>query len=111
MTRFAPISYVPQNIRHAGHNCSGQRRPHALVSLAMRIIPLLIAMMSTMAVAAATLETATENHPAADVLNRLFAKDQAPPGDFVPTGLTKKDYLPLIGGNVDFFKNFQNDAG
>lgn len=53
-------------------------------------------------------------HPAADVLRRLFSNQpSAPrlPQDFKPTGLTKKDYLSLMAGNVDFWKHHQNAEG
>ena len=53
-------------------------------------------------------------HPAGDALKRLFPGDKNAPtaaADFHPTGLTKKDYLKLIAGNVDFWKQHLSDAG
>lgn len=51
------------------------------------------------------------HHPAGEALKRLFAGDEARSADFQPTGLTKKDYLKLIAGNVDFWKQHLNEAG
>jgi hypothetical protein len=48
-------------------------------------------------------------HPAAAELKGLFKAGTA--GEFVPTKLTRKDYLPLIAGNVDFWKHFQSAEG
>jgi hypothetical protein len=50
-------------------------------------------------------------HPAGDALKRLFPGDNKPAADFQPTGLTKKDYLKLIAGNVDFWKQHLNENG
>src|SRR5688500_4174401 len=50
-------------------------------------------------------------HPAGEALKRLFPGDATPPEGFKPTGLTKKDYLKLIAGNVDFWKQHLSDAG
>ena len=54
-------------------------------------------------------EDVLKQHPAADALLRAF--EQRVPADFRPTGLSKKDYLSLIVGNVDFFKQHQDEAG
>ena len=52
------------------------------------------------------------HHPAGDALRRLFGKQlPGPPGDFSPTGLKKKDYLRLVAGNVDFWKQHQTAEG
>src|SRR5688500_1493473 len=48
-------------------------------------------------------------HPAAEALRRAF--EQPVPAGFRSTGLAKKDYLTLIAGNVDFFKQHQDEAG
>ena len=50
-------------------------------------------------------------HPAGDALKRLFPGKDAAKVDFQPTGLTKKDYLKLIAGNVDFWKQHLSQAG
>jgi hypothetical protein len=50
-------------------------------------------------------------HPAGEALKRLFPADAKPQLDFKPTGIVKKDYLKLIAGNVDFWKQHQNQAG
>src|SRR5688572_12215548 len=54
-------------------------------------------------------------HPAGDAFKRLFpGGDKNAPSaaaDFEPTGLTKKDYLKLIAGNVDFWKQHLSEAG
>jgi hypothetical protein len=53
-----------------------------------------------------------KQHPAAAALLPLYANPNAPvPNDFQPTQLTKKDYLRLMAGNVDFWKKHQNSAG
>ena len=44
-------------------------------------------------------EDVLKQHPAADALLRAF--EQRVPADFRPTGLSKKDYLSPIAGNVD----------
>ena len=46
-------------------------------------------------------------HPAGESLRRVFSNQPTT----APTGLTKKDYLSLIAGNVDFWKKFQNTDG
>ncbi len=52
------------------------------------------------------------NHPAGAALERLFPQPAAKlPVDFSPTGLMKKDYLSLVAGNVDFWKQFQDSGG
>jgi hypothetical protein len=48
-------------------------------------------------------------HPAAAELERVFAAQGK--ADVKPTGLTRADYLPLIAGNVDFFKVHQRGDG
>lgn len=40
-----------------------------------------------------------------------FRKDQPKFTNFKPTGLTRADYLGLVEGNVDFFKNHQDANG
>jgi hypothetical protein len=47
-------------------------------------------------------------HPAAAALDQLFSPSNPAPKDFKPTGLTRRDYLTLIAGDVDFFKKFQD---
>ena len=49
-------------------------------------------------------------HPAGETLERLFKEGSARTG-FRATGLAKKDYLPVIAGNVDFFKHHQDTGG
>lgn len=57
-------------------------------------------------------EATIKRHPAADILRRLYPAKPAPsPQGFVPTGLTRADYLPVIAGIVDFFRAYQNEAG
>src|SRR5438874_2153197 len=51
-------------------------------------------------------------HPAAAALLPLYADPKAPlPVDFQPTHLSKKDYLRLMAGNVDFWKQHLNPDG
>ena len=50
-----------------------------------------------------------KSHPNAAFFDRFFA--QPLPPDFKSTGLARKDYLPLIAGNVDYFKQYQRDDG
>lgn len=50
-------------------------------------------------------------HPAAVILPRLFPKTPRYPSRFRPTGLSRTDYLPLLAGNVDFFRKYQNEHG
>ncbi|MEA2736140.1 MAG: hypothetical protein QOE14_2591 [Humisphaera sp.] len=51
-------------------------------------------------------------HPAGEALKRLFPGGAAKPAEnFQPTGLSKKDYLKLIAGNVDFWKQHLSPAG
>src|SRR5439155_15220939 len=51
-------------------------------------------------------------HPAADALMRLFQVERQPvPKDFQPTQLTKADYLKIIAGEIDFWKQHENEAG
>ncbi len=52
-----------------------------------------------------------DRHPAAPILRRLFGLANAPgssrakvPAGWAASGLGRADYLPLIAGNVDFFK-------
>jgi hypothetical protein len=49
-------------------------------------------------------------HPAAETLRRVLKDAQLAAG-FRPTGLGKQDYLPLIAGNIDFFKQHQDGRG
>src|SRR5258706_14708995 len=48
-------------------------------------------------------------HPAAQALDEFFASPM--PAGITQTGLTKKDYLRLIAGNVDHFKQYQRADG
>src|SRR5688572_22297203 len=51
-------------------------------------------------------------HPAGEALKRLFpGADGKAQAEFQPTGLSKKDYLKLIAGNVDFWKQHLSDDG
>jgi hypothetical protein len=59
--------------------------------------------------AAVGADAAFEGHPAAAELERVFAAQGK--ADVKPTGLTRADYLPLIAGNVDFFKGYQRADG
>lgn len=54
-------------------------------------------------------EACIDRHPAAESIRRIFARIAN--AEFRPTGLSKKDYLPLIAGNVDFFKRHQDERG
>ncbi len=55
---------------------------------------------------------AISRHPASPILTRLFESGTSSrPAGWKQTGLTRNDYLPLVAGNVDFFKGFQNAAG
>ena len=49
-------------------------------------------------------------HPAAAALDQVFTAADAKK-DFTPSTLKRHDYLSLIAGNVDFFKQYQNSAG
>lgn len=49
-------------------------------------------------------------HPATEALDRVF-HDAAETRDFVPTGVTRAEYLKLVAGNVDFFKQYQDARG
>jgi hypothetical protein len=50
-------------------------------------------------------------HPATD-LQKIFPDSPATtPADFKSSGLSKKDYLPLIAGNVDYWKHFLSAEG
>jgi len=53
------------------------------------------------------------HHPAGDQLLKIFPAEGPlkVAESFNGTELTKKDYLTLIAGNVDFWKNYQNAAG
>ena len=58
------------------------------------------------------LHKAMAAHPAAEQLQQLFPRPTpALPGDFQPTRLTRKDYLRLAAGNVDFWKQHQSSTG
>jgi hypothetical protein len=51
-------------------------------------------------------------HPASEALMRFFAGEQrAGEPSFESTGLTRQDYLKLIAGEVDFWKQHLNAAG
>src|SRR5213078_3798252 len=52
-------------------------------------------------------EDIVARHPAGVALKHLVSRPQT----CAPTGLTKKDYLLLVAGNVDFWKKFQNNDG
>jgi hypothetical protein len=72
---------------------------------------LLIAAVSSMS-RGSEFDQITRTHPAGRTLERLFADPAAPlPQDFEPTGLTRRDYLRLIAGNVDFWKHHQSREG
>lgn len=49
-----------------------------------------------------------KKHPAAAEIEGLF---KGTPDGFKPTGLARKDYLPVIAGVVDYWKHFQNADG
>jgi hypothetical protein len=52
------------------------------------------------------------HHPAGKILLRLFPQPAPqPPQGFEPTGLTKKDYLTLVAGEVDFWKHHLSPDG
>jgi len=52
---------------------------------------------------------AIQSHPNAAALVRAFAVE--PAGDFEPTGIDSDDYLRLISGNVDYFRQHQAESG
>lgn len=55
---------------------------------------------------------AISRHPAAPILRRFFGSTPAaPPAGWERSGLIKADYLPLVAGNVDFFRRYQNAEG
>ncbi|MBW3637073.1 MAG: hypothetical protein KY445_11530 [Armatimonadetes bacterium] len=57
-------------------------------------------------------DAAFNDHPAASILSRMFPAQALPlPAGWQATALTRADYLPLVAGNVDFFKTHQNAAG
>src|SRR4051794_29650294 len=69
-------------------------------------------MRDNSAVDQASWRNLVSQHPAGEALAELFPASPEPaPKDFSPTGLTRNDYLTLIAGNVDFWKQHQNDAG
>ncbi|MEO6434162.1 MAG: hypothetical protein ABIP55_00150 [Tepidisphaeraceae bacterium] len=71
-----------------------------------------IAATAAGAIGPEALNDALSRHPAAEQLQRLFPQPAvATPADFAATGLTRKDYLRLVAGNVDFWKQHQNAAG
>jgi len=49
-------------------------------------------------------------HPDAPILRRLFSDAPTPTG-WADSGLRRADYLPLIAGNVDFFKGHLSAEG
>jgi hypothetical protein len=49
-------------------------------------------------------------HPAAAQLDQVFTAADAVT-DFTPSKITRRDYLTLIAGDVDFFKQHQNASG
>jgi hypothetical protein len=52
------------------------------------------------------------HHPNGNAIARLFADPNEPlPNGFAATGLTKKDYLALMAGNVDFWKQYLGAEG
>ena len=56
--------------------------------------------------------TALRQHPAAPALARLFPEtSEKPSGKFKTTGIKRLDYLTLVAGNVDFYKQHQNADG
>jgi hypothetical protein len=58
------------------------------------------------------LEDVIARHPASGALATLFPDSPAAvPADFAPSGLTRDNYLKLIAGSVDYFKQFQNEQG
>lgn len=59
-------------------------------------------------------DTIIGRHPAAETLRRLFPASSAaetPTSGFRGTGLTRADFLPLIAGNADFFRQHQDAGG
>jgi hypothetical protein len=57
-------------------------------------------------------DRALRDHPASQAFARLFPDPNAKaPKDFKPTGLTREDYLTLVEGNVDFYKQHLNEQG
>jgi len=62
------------------------------------------------ALAAGYWDATVADHPAAAALGRLFPE----PEDLLkvtPTGRTRRDYLGVVAGIVDFFKRHQNGSG
>jgi hypothetical protein len=77
----------------------------------MSVIVVLVVGQLAMAESTFTFDAVAADHPAGEVLRRIFSSDAKVAEGFKPTGMTKKDYLPLIAGNVDWWKHFQNEAG
>jgi hypothetical protein len=88
----------------------------------MPIRRLLTAALALVAIAAAPARSRAEespatepfaNHPAEKILNTLFPRAASLTSSpaIQSTNISKADYLKLIAGNVDFFKQYQNDAG
>jgi len=50
-------------------------------------------------------------HPAGEQLSRLFGGGGMKAEGFRATGMGRRDYLPLIAGEVDFWKGHQNSPG
>lgn len=75
------------------------------------ILTTVILAMSSFTAAAQTSpnQDALTTHPAAEQLTNVF-KNPAP-ASWTTSGVTKANYLKLIAANVDYFKQFQNDAG
>ena len=90
------------------------RRIFAVASLAASLlVPPIAAAAEMPEMNLADFNDVAAKHPAGDALKRLFpgGDAKAPTVDFQPTGLAKKDYLKLIAGNVDFWKQHQSEAG
>src|SRR5688572_27535855 len=72
-------------------------------------IPVVFTCLPGVALASAA-ESRFGNHPAAGELERVFAA-QAAVAEFESSPVTRRDYLKLIAGNVDYWKKHQNADG
>src|SRR5947208_13057147 len=98
-------------LRHTGDDALGMRSIIcAAVLLAVYVGALEAQEQGSMNIA--EWKSVVEHHPGSAALKRLFPDEPvAAPSDFKSTGMTRKDYLTLIAGNVDYWKHFQNEAG
>src|SRR5438105_2556039 len=75
------------------------------------MVAVMVGLATGVAYGQISLEGTVKDHPAGDVLKRVISQSAKDPADLKSTGMTRKDYLPLIAGNIDFWKHFQNKSG